>query len=707
MSNIHTPKIYFSGKTAILSNCKFHFANLFLNFFQHVKGEYSYKCLSDIPTAITDSISLHERINLSFNCISTLPAELPLRIPHIAFLDLSYNKISALPDSIGLLFHLKCLLLSHNCLEEIPSTITRLVKLQKIDLSHNCLLELPEKIGEMESLRKLNVSNNKLKSLPKSLGSSETIEIILAISNCCISQPPQNICDSGSDSTIRFLKQLASGKILAKQERELNIFPRVRANVIQTAKPNSDSVRAQYVQIQTATLNTASRIRTPLLPPYDATQLHPDELRDKIIGILYGAIIGDALGTATEFLSRDECRFHYDEETFTYSDIIRDEHRAHWTRGDWTSNSDQMLLVLDSLLQWAGVVDELEFAKHLVSWKRSGIPELGPREIYMYSTTINLVLQADNYIHNPHQVAEDLHKNDGFGITNGTDNNNTIKSSLFVDSGSLPRSLVLAQERRLTWAREHSLWTIKDWEKVIFSDKSQFCIYGNQSSAYVRRRTHEEFRPQCLKPTVKYPTKVMVWGCMSSHGVGKLHIANETVKAMDYIEILQNKLLPTARDLLGNQSWIFQDDNTPCHRAKGKYSLDDPSAIEDLIKIAVQFGLGHCADESVKKEFTYYCRCSDYKNIGLSEVGKACHPFKACAAAFSALRRGKDFRSALTSLLMLGGYSSMTGCITGSLLGCKFGYSLLPREWIDGLNAKNKEWINGKINALLDMMGLP
>ncbi|GFV85186.1 transposable element Tcb1 transposase [Trichonephila clavipes] len=60
----------------------------------------------------------------------------------------------------------------------------------------------------------------------------------------------------------------------------------------------------------------------------------------------------------------------------------------------------------------------------------------------------------------------------------------------------------------------------------------------------------------------------MVWGCMSSHGVGRLYIVGGTVKAMDYIEILQNKLLPTARDLLGNQSWIFQDDNAPCHRAK-------------------------------------------------------------------------------------------------------------------------------------------
>ena len=120
----------------------------------------------------------------------------------------------------------------------------------------------------------------------------------------------------------------------------------------------------------------------------------------------------------------------------------------------------------------------------------------------------------------------------------------------------------------MTCAREHSLWTIKDWEKVIFSDESQFCIAGNQSSAYVRRRTHEKFSPHCLKPTVKYPTKVMVWGYMSSADVVRLHIVSGTVKAMEYIEILQNKLLPIARDLSGNQSWVFQDDNAPCHRAK-------------------------------------------------------------------------------------------------------------------------------------------
>ncbi|GFT51821.1 HTH_Tnp_Tc3_2 domain-containing protein [Trichonephila clavipes] len=114
-----------------------------------------------------------------------------------------------------------------------------------------------------------------------------------------------------------------------------------------------------------------------------------------------------------------------------------------------------------------------------------------------------------------------------------------------------PWVLPVREWRRLTCAREHSLWSIKDWEKIIFSDESQFYISGNQSSAYVRRCTHEYFSPLCLKPTVKYTTKVMVWGYMSYHGVGRLKIVSGTVKSIDYIEILQNKLLPTARDLLG------------------------------------------------------------------------------------------------------------------------------------------------------------
>ncbi|GFX24757.1 transposable element Tcb1 transposase [Trichonephila clavipes] len=99
----------------------------------------------------------------------------------------------------------------------------------------------------------------------------------------------------------------------------------------------------------------------------------------------------------------------------------------------------------------------------------------------------------------------------------------------------------------------------------------------------------------------------MVWGCMSSHGVGRLNIVSGTVKAMDYIEILQNKLLPTARDLLGNQSWIFQDDNAPCHRAKSLWfkigyemSKKIPSNKRELIE-ALIFSFNHIVTKDLLK----------------------------------------------------------------------------------------------------------
>ena len=46
------------------------------------------------------------------------------------------------------------------------------------------------------------------------------------------------------------------------------------------------------------------------------------------------------------------------------------------------------MLVLDSLLQWGGVVDELDFAKRLTEWLVNGYRELGDTESFCESNTI-------------------------------------------------------------------------------------------------------------------------------------------------------------------------------------------------------------------------------------------------------------------------------------------------------------------------------
>ncbi len=58
--------------------------------------------------------------------------------------------------------------------------------------------------------------------------------------------------------------------------------------------------------------------------------------------------------------------------------------------------------------------------------------------------------------------------------------------------------------------------------KFLFSDESKFCIsFGNQCPR-VWRKGGEAHSSSCLKSSVKFPQSVMIWGAMSSAGVGPL-----------------------------------------------------------------------------------------------------------------------------------------------------------------------------------------
>lgn len=58
--------------------------------------------------------------------------------------------------------------------------------------------------------------------------------------------------------------------------------------------------------------------------------------------------------------------------------------------------------------------------------------------------------------------------------------------------------------KRLKWARDHEAWTNNDWNKILWSDESKFCIFGNNGSKFVWRRPGEALKNECLQPTVKH-----------------------------------------------------------------------------------------------------------------------------------------------------------------------------------------------------------
>lgn len=107
------------------------------------------------------------------------------------------------------------------------------------------------------------------------------------------------------------------------------------------------------------------------------------------------------------------------------------------------------------------------------------------------------------------------------------------------------------------------------WDSVICSDESRFEVCVGDYRSRVLRTKNETYQPDYLRRKVKFPASVMIWGCMSAQGVGKLHIIEGTVNAVRYIDILRDSLMPSIDNLKGrNNKNIFQQDGAACHTAK-------------------------------------------------------------------------------------------------------------------------------------------
>lgn len=145
------------------------------------------------------------------------------------------------------------------------------------------------------------------------------------------------------------------------------------------------------------------------------------------------------------------------------------------------------------------------------------------------------------------------------------------------------------KEKRAAWSKEYESWEVKDWKRVWFTDESKFNLHGSDGRQYCRRRPGEELLDQNVKKTVKHGGgSIMVWGCITPNGPGRLHRIHGKMNAIMYCNIIEESLLGTLKDQsLKPSDVIIQQDNDPKHtsgRAKAWFSAHGL----DLLKWAPQ-----------------------------------------------------------------------------------------------------------------------
>ena len=126
-------------------------------------------------------------------------------------------------------------------------------------------------------------------------------------------------------------------------------------------------------------------------------------------------------------------------------------------------------------------------------------------------------------------------------------------------------------KKRLQWAKKHRDWTVEDWNKVIFSDETKINRWGSDGAQITWEHKDDPLQPHNYQTRLKGGGgSMMVWGCMTSLGVGyACRIVEYPMKSELYTHILATSCKKILEYFgLSNEEVIFQQDGDTKHTSK-------------------------------------------------------------------------------------------------------------------------------------------
>ena len=111
-------------------------------------------------------------------------------------------------------------------------------------------------------------------------------------------------------------------------------------------------------------------------------------------------------------------------------------------------------------------------------------------------------------------------------------------------------------QAHLKFGKEHLDDPEEAWEKVMWSDETKIELFGINSTHRVWRKRNAEYNPKNTIPTVKHGGgNLILWGCFSAKGTGRLHRIEGRMKGAMYREIF-GRQPPSLSESTENGSWM-------------------------------------------------------------------------------------------------------------------------------------------------------
>ncbi|GFY30953.1 transposable element Tc1 transposase [Trichonephila clavipes] len=120
---------------------------------------------------------------------------------------------------------------------------------------------------------------------------------------------------------------------------------------------------------------------------------------------------------------------------------------------------------------------------------------------------------------------------------------------------------------RLTWSREHALWTPQQWSCVMFSDESRFSLQSNSRRTLIWRAPSTRYHQENTIERHRYGAAGwLVWGGIIFGSRTDLHVQSVPMTGHIYRNVILEQHVRLFRGAIGAE-FLFMADNARLHRA--------------------------------------------------------------------------------------------------------------------------------------------